>query len=97
MTETSSSRADCILHLGMPKTGTSSIQDSLFLGLEDPRFHFLSLGYPTAGPVLAAVCATRPEEFWLFRAKGLSGSRLRKVRLDHEARLRGALRARHLT
>lgn len=91
-TVTPSPRADCILHLGMPKTGTSSIQDSLFLGLDDPRFQFVSLGYSNAGPVLAAVFATRPEQFWLFREKGLSGSRFRRVRLAHEVRLRRALR-----
>jgi hypothetical protein len=36
--------ADLILHAGMPKTGTSSIQESLFSGLRDPRFHYLGLG-----------------------------------------------------
>jgi len=34
----------CILHVGMPKTGTSSIQESLFFGLNDPRFQYFTGG-----------------------------------------------------
>ena len=33
----------CILHVGMPKTGTSSIQETLYHGLKDPRFRYISL------------------------------------------------------
>lgn len=33
-----------ILHVGMPKTGTSSIQETLFHGLTDPRFRYVGLG-----------------------------------------------------
>lgn len=34
----------CILHIGMPKTGTSSIQHFLFYGLKDARFQYFSFG-----------------------------------------------------
>lgn len=34
----------CILHVGMPKTGTSSIQASLRYALTDPGFLYISLG-----------------------------------------------------
>lgn len=33
----------CIVHAGLPKTGTTSIQSSLLYGLRDPRFRFLTL------------------------------------------------------
>lgn len=33
----------CIVHVGFPKTGTTSIQSSLLYGLRDPRFRFLTL------------------------------------------------------
>jgi len=33
----------CIVHVGFPKTGTTSIQSSLLHGLRDPRFRFLTL------------------------------------------------------
>ena len=35
----------CILHVGIPKTGTSSIQESLFFGLDDPRFEYVTAGH----------------------------------------------------
>lgn len=34
----------CILHIGRPKTGTTSIQESLHHGLTDPAFHYCSFG-----------------------------------------------------
>jgi len=34
----------CILHFGMQKTGSSSIQDTLFYGLDDPRYRYFSAG-----------------------------------------------------
>lgn len=33
----------CIVHVGFPKTGTTSIQSSLLYGLRDPRFRLLTL------------------------------------------------------
>jgi len=33
----------CLIHVGQPKTGTTSIQSTLFWGLRDPRFHFVTL------------------------------------------------------
>lgn len=37
------SKPVCLLHLGQPKTGTTSIQETLFRGLDDPRFRLVSL------------------------------------------------------
>lgn len=34
----------CIFHIGMPKTGSSSIQESLYFGLEDRNSHYVALG-----------------------------------------------------
>jgi len=34
----------CVLHVGVPKAGSTSIQLSLFYGLRDPRFRYLSFG-----------------------------------------------------
>ena len=82
----------CILHVGMPKTGTSSIQASLYFGLEDPRFRLVNLGHPNGSLFIEPIFRDRPEEFWLHRAKGLSPERLRRMRPRLEARLRGSLR-----
>lgn len=82
----------CILHVGMPKTGTSSIQESLYFGLEDPRFRLVNLGHPNGSLFIEPIFRDRPEGFWLHRTKGLSPERLRRMRTRLEARLRGALR-----
>lgn len=39
-------RERLIVHVGMHKTGTSSIQDSLAANLEDPRFQYVQFGQP---------------------------------------------------
>lgn len=41
-----------IVHFGMPKTGTSSIQLSLFAALDSPRFHYLNAGTPNLNRTL---------------------------------------------
>lgn len=38
-----------ILHIGMPKTGSSSIQESLARSLSDENFHYLNIGVNHAG------------------------------------------------
>lgn len=45
----------CILHIGMPKTGTSSLQESLYFGLSDPAFRYIGLGGSNSGPALATL------------------------------------------
>lgn len=56
----------CILHVGMPKTGTSSIQESLFFGLRDPRFRYYSAGEVNGSRMLwaSASSASPPFSHW---------------------------------
>ena len=44
--------AACILHVGMPKTGTTSIQESLYHGLDDPAFRYIGLGWTNSASYL---------------------------------------------
>jgi len=85
--------ATCILHVGMHKTGTSSLQRSLYFGLEDPAFRHVGLGHPNAAPYLEAIFSDRPEDFWIFRWGAVSPAKLRSMREDYGRRLRQALRA----
>lgn len=82
----------CILHAGMPKTGTSSIQVSLRFGLEDPRFRLLTLGQDNAIFFLQALFADEPRKWWVFRRKGYSDARIRRFRDRFDRRLRRSLR-----
>ena len=81
----------CILHVGAPKTGTTSIQESLRFGLDDPAFRYITLGGINACYFLELLFSERPEEFWVHRLKGTSASRLQSMRRDHEARFRRVL------
>jgi hypothetical protein len=63
-----------IVHFGMHKTGSTSIQQSLYRRLADPRFHYIDLGVADAGPRLAAVFQRQPEDATL------------RARLDRELR-----------
>jgi hypothetical protein len=84
--------AACILHVGMPKTGTTSIQESLYHGLDDPAFRYLGLGWTNSASYLVPLFSEFPEMFWRFRAKRYSRARIEQVLQSYACRLRKALR-----
>lgn len=61
-----------ILHVGMPKTGSSSIQESMLHGLRDPRFRYLALGFVNASRPIQTLFADRPVAAHTHRAQGVS-------------------------
>lgn len=83
--------ATCILHFGMPKTGTTAIQFSLFHGLDDPAFRYVSPGHWQAGMFLETLFSSHPEDYWLFRLRRYSRPRLRWIRWTNTARFRRIL------
>jgi len=83
--------ATCILHVGMHKTGSSSIQESLYFGLEDPAFRYISLGRINAILFLEPLMHERPEEFWMFRMKRYSKDRVRSMKQRFGRRFRRSL------
>lgn len=62
----------CVLHVGMPKTGTSSIQESLYFGLRNPGFQYLSFGEVTANRWMESLFGEQPEQAVYNRKLGLS-------------------------
>jgi len=52
----------CIIHFGMPKTGTSSIQTYLLRSLSDPRFLYLNIGTLGSGNLIANLFKDAPEQ-----------------------------------
>jgi hypothetical protein len=50
----------CVLHIGQPKTGTTSIQSTLFWGLRDRRFRLLSLDSYFGNRLLLTAFHDRP-------------------------------------
>ena len=66
----------CILHIGMPKTGTSSIQDSMYFGLSDPRFQYISFGGSNSVMVLTPLFNALPENAWAFVYRGWTSQQI---------------------
>jgi hypothetical protein len=81
----------CIVHVGTPKTGTTSIQQSLYRRLADPRFLYIGLDHPNASGFLAPILGVAGQTF-RYRQLDYSPAYLRRLAIGYEARLRNALR-----
>ena len=84
---------DCILHVGMPKTGTTAIQSSLFGSLRDKRFRLITLDSYFGNRTMSA--AFMPTEFdrgsIFFR--GVDPARMSSVRATATAYIDRSLRS----
>jgi hypothetical protein len=56
-----------IVHFGMPKTGSTSIQQSLYRHLSDARFHYVDLGAAPANYAMATGFRADPSRFHVHR------------------------------
>ena len=63
----------CFLHVGAPKTGSTSIQDALFHELRDRRFRYACGGWPNGSFAVNSVFDPPPENAWTFHAIGHEG------------------------
>lgn len=52
----------CIIHIGMPKTGSSALQNSLFHKIYDKRVSYANLPIPNHSKIIYSLFATNPEE-----------------------------------
>ena len=76
---------DCILHFGLPKTGSTAIQFALRAGLLDPRFHYARFQEPLTdggnhGRALAVLFSARAADFFLNVRDGLHGPALEDLK-----------------
>lgn len=80
----------CFLHVGAPKTGSTSIQDALFHGLGGHRFHYVGGGWPNGSFAVNSVFDPPPENEWTFHAIGQEG-RFEDFRDDRARQFEGEL------
>jgi hypothetical protein len=79
-----------VIHFGMHKTGTSSIQESLFQNLKDPRFHYVNFGMANASTSICTLFRTNPAQYSQHIKSGASAGQLQRLkekaigRLDSE-------------
>lgn len=81
----------CILHVGMQKTGSSSIQETLFFGLRDRAFRYFSAGEINGSRMLYTLTAgeSLAEFYWGRSTKG--GSFARAWKEYYQRKLRRAM------
>lgn len=60
----------CTLHVGAPKTGSSSIQDAFFFDLRNPGFHYACGGDLNGSVALTTIYETPPDDQWVYLARG---------------------------
>lgn len=70
----------CILHVGTTKTGSSSIQESLYFHLRSRDFQYCSLGDVNGDHSMATIFRTHPEDFHYNKKLGLSTCEVQKIR-----------------
>ena len=68
----------CILHIGMPKTGTTSIQQSLCFGLSDPAFRYLHWQRINSNSEMAMLFGGAVENHYFSVKLGWSARQLRR-------------------
>jgi len=74
----------CVLHIGMPKTGTSSIQDTLYFGLKDPRFSYFSAGEVNGSRMLWTLYSKEKPPFHLWRRNVENVQYARKLQVRYQ-------------
>ena len=83
----------CILHMGMPKTGTTSIQESLYYGLQDPAFHYVGfVGNISGFHAVPTIFGSSENPFFTNIQLGFSRHRIRHERRWLEWQLERAMR-----
>jgi hypothetical protein len=76
----------------MPKTGSSSIQDTLFYNLTDPRFHYTQLtGHANAAHFIQAIFKETPQNHWIYRRKGWPAEKIEEKKKDYITKLQKQL------
>lgn len=83
--------SSCVLHVGMPKTGTSSIQDYLYAFLRDPRFSYVGFGEINGSRALSTISLGEPERYWIHQLNRIGPRKAAKLKADYVRHLRRCL------
>jgi len=79
----------CILHIGMPKTGSSTIQDNFFhYGVKDRRANYNDLSISNNGICFFAIFRKDPSQFYFFKQQKFSKQDIEKFRKETKEKLK---------
>ena len=77
----------CIVHIGMHKTGSSSIQATLSRQKSSSDFHYVKLDSPNHGGNIFSLFTEYPEKYHAWRKQGLSKEDVHKINQKTERML----------
>lgn len=77
----------CILHFGMQKTGSTSIQTSLFHARLHEGYKYVNFGLPNSSMFLATAFLPKPEAFYANKRRGIAGEYLAERREEYRKSL----------
>ena len=80
----------CLMHIGMPKTGSSSIQQTLFYRLQDRRYQYLSFGDVSSDNGLLTLFDLSAKSSWFVKDQGWSLEKLRRLKAKYHKKLQRA-------
>lgn len=60
----------CIVHIGMPKTGSTSLQESFYKGIADERVSYANLPEASHSGIIFTMFCDRPETYYYIKAYG---------------------------
>ena len=82
----------CVLHVGMPKTGSSSIQSTLFFGLDNTGHRYIGFGEINGSRALKTLLGENPEQFFLHRFLNFDKKVTERLKARFQQRLTKSLR-----
>ena len=85
----------CLIHVGSPKTGTTSIQRTLGWNLRDHRFRLISKDDMWGNLAIGALFLTDPESHRTLRIHRVVGHRLQGVKANSRRHFESSLRQAH--
>lgn len=80
----------CVLHIGMHKTGTSSVQDTLH-GYDDGHSLYCKFDRPNHSVPMITLFKKKPEEFRVHRQMGRSARQVETLRKRFEQQLKASI------
>ena len=84
----------CVIHFGMNKTGSSSIQESLFRYAENlPDWHYLHVGSANLSEAIATAFSDHPTQYHTNRKRGLNESEVNARAQEIRSKLMAQLQA----
>ena len=67
---------NCIVHIGMPKTGSSTLQEVLFKRIVDPNVSYANLPVANHSAIIYSLFAENPEKHHANIARNFNSSQI---------------------